>query len=256
MRTRSVGLAVLFILATTLPGLAQSAGKIAEIHLNAPKPGMTAQYETGRKKHMAWHKAQKDAWSWYVWEVLTGEYTGTYVVGTFQHQWKDFDGREKFNKSDGADAMASMGSSLRDKNQMSYYLYRDDLSSGPEVMPPPTPLISVTHYFLKPEGLNDFVEGVKKIGEGIRKTNYPLSGNNHVYQLVNGGDSPHFVLVGDRANWAAFAPATDKSLDAMMEEAYGKDEGAAILASARKAIRSVMTEALQYRPDLSYVAGK
>lgn len=255
MRTRSVGLVVLFALATVLSGLAQNVGKVAEIHINRPKPGMTTQYEAGRKKHMAWHKGQKDTWSWYVWEVLTGEGTGSYVVGTLQHQWKDFDGREKFNQSDSADVNTSMGPSLGGQ-QMSYYLYRDDMSSGPEVLPPTPPLLSITHYMLKPDGVNDFVEGVKKITEGAKKTNYPLAGANHVYQLANGGDAPHFVLVGDRANWAAFAPASDKSLDAMMEEAYGKEQGAAILATARKAIRSVMTEALQYRPDLSYVAGK
>jgi hypothetical protein len=254
MRTRSVGLIVLLALAMALPGMAQNAGKVAEIHINRPKPGMTTQYEAGRKKHMAWHKGQKDTWSWYVWEVLTGEGTGSYVVGTFQHQWKDFDGREKFDKADTADAMASMGSSLAGE-QMSYYIYRDDLSSGPEVLTP-TPLLSITHYILKPDGVNDFVEGVKKIREGAMKTSYPMAGANHVYQLANGGDAPHFVIVGDRANWAAFAPPSDKSLDAMMEEAYGKEQGAAILATARKAIRSIMTGALQYRPDLSYVAGK
>jgi len=40
----------------------------------------------------------------------------------------------------------------------------------------------------------------------------------------------------------------------MMEEAYGKEQGAAILSALRKAVRSTLTEALQYRPDLSYVA--
>ncbi len=74
------------------------------------------------------------------------------------------------------------------------------------------------------------------------------------YQLVNGGESPHFVLVGDRANWASFQPPTDKILDSMMEEAYGKEQGGAILSALRKAVRSTSTEALQYRPDLSYVA--
>jgi hypothetical protein len=33
----------------------------------------------------------------------------------------------------------------------------------------------------------------------------------------------------DRANWAAFAPTTDKDLDAVMVEAYGKERGASIL---------------------------
>jgi hypothetical protein len=255
MRARSVALAVLFALASVLPGMAQDVGRVVEIHINRVKPGMTAQYEAGRKKHMAWHKSQKDPWSWYVWEVLTGEGTGSYVVGTFQHQWKDFDGREKFGQADTADALASMGPSLAGE-QMSYYLYRADLSSGPEVFPPATKLLAVTHFMIKPDGLNDFLEGVKKVGEAISKTKYPQAGTNRWYQLANGGQSPHFVLAGERAGWASFQPPTDKALDAAMEEAFGKEQGAAALASLRKAIQSVWTEALQYRPDLSYVAGK
>jgi hypothetical protein len=107
---------------------------------------------------------------------------------------------------------------------------------------------------LKPEGINDFLDGIKKIQDGIKKTHYPLAGASRWYQLVNGGETPHFVLVGDRANWASFQPPTDKTLDLMMEEAYGKEQGAAILGALRKAVRSTLTEALQYRPDLSYVA--
>lgn len=252
MRARRAVFGSLVALVAAIPALAQQPGKVAEIHINRVKPGMTQQYEAGRKKHMAWHKSQNDSWSWYTWAVVTGEATGSYVVGTFGHNWKDLDGREKFTVADGADAQANMGSSLAGEEE-SFYLYRDDLSPAPEG--PPAPLASITHFMVKPDGVNDFVDAVKKVNEGIKKTNWPLSGPTRWYQLANGGQGPHFVLVGDRANWGSFQPPTDKSLDAMMEDAYGKEQGAAILSSLRKAIRTVYTEALQYRPDLSYVAG-
>lgn len=252
MRATRAVLGTLFTLAVAIPAMAQQPGKVAEIHFNRVKPGMTQQYEAGRKKHMAWHKGQNDTWSWYTWAVLTGEGTGSYVVGTFGRNWKDFDDRTKFNEADGADAQANMGASLAG-NEMSYYVYRPDLSLGQETFPP-APLISVIHFMLKPDGINDFVEAVKKVNDGIKKTNYPTGGVSRWYQLANGGEGPHFVLVGDRANWAAFQPPPDKTLDSMMEEAYGKQEGAAILSSLRKAIRSSHSEALQYRPDLSHVA--
>jgi hypothetical protein len=253
MHVRRAIFGSLVALVAAIPAVAQQPGKLVEIHINRVKPGMTQQYEAGRKKHMAWHKSQNDSWSWYTWAVVTGEATGSYVVGTLGHNWKDLDGREKFNEADGADAQANMGPYLAGEEQ-SYYLYRDDLSPAPEAFPP-APLISVTHFILKPDGVNDFVYAVKKDTEGIKKTNYPLSGPSRLYQSVNGGEGPHFVLVGDRANWGSFQPPTDKSLDAMMEDAYGKEQGAAILSSLRKEIRSIYREALQYRPDLSYVAG-
>jgi hypothetical protein len=61
--------------------------------------------------------------------------------------------------------------------------------------------------------------------------------------------------VGDRGTWAAFA-ANPKTLDVMMEEAYGKEQGAAILATLRKSFRTVHTSAHTYRPDLSYIPAK
>jgi hypothetical protein len=245
---------VLFAAATAGPALAQQAGNVAEIHFNQAKPGMTQQYEAGRKKHMAWHKAQNDAWSWYTWQVLTGDATGSYVVGTFSRQWKDFDPREKFNEADGVDAEASFGAAQANA-RMSYYIYRADLSLSPEATTP-APMAVITHFMLTQDGVNDFVEAVKQVNAAIKKTNYPQAGASRWYQLANGGDGPHFVLVGDRANWAAFQPPTDKTLDAMMEEAYGKEPGAAILAKVRKTFHSISTETLRYRPDLSYVAGK
>jgi hypothetical protein len=115
------------------------------------------------------------------------------------------------------------------------------------------PKLAVTRLLLKPEGVNDFVDGVKKIKEGVRKTDYPFRGPVRWYQLVTGGEGPQFLLLSDRANWAAFEPPTNKTLDAMMEAAYGKEQGAAILRTVRSAIRSQYVETWQYRSDLSFV---
>jgi hypothetical protein len=97
------------------------------------------------------------------------------------------------------------------------------------------------------------LDGVRKIKAAIRKTEYPLAGPIRCYELVSGGESPQFLLLADRANWAAFEPPTSKTLDAMMEAAYGKEQGAAILLTVRSAIRSQYLEAWQYRGDLSFV---
>jgi hypothetical protein len=115
------------------------------------------------------------------------------------------------------------------------------------------PKLAVTRLLLKPEGVNDFVDGVKKIKEGVRKTDYPFRAPVRWYQLVTGGEGPQFFLLSDRANWAAFEPPTNKTLDAMMEAAYGKEQGAAILRTVRSAIRSQYVETWQYRSDLSFV---
>jgi len=243
-------------MAPVFPVLAQQSGSVVEIAFTQPKPGVTPQqFDAARRKHVAWHRSQKDTWSWFTWELLTGDATGSFVTGSFQHAWKDFDGREKFDEADNANFAATVAPLLA-HSSVSYYIERADMSLSPwSASSSLAPLATISTFTLKPDGLNDFVEAVKKINDGIKKTNYVLSGPSRWYQLVNGGEGPLFVLVGDRANWAAFQPNA-KSLDAMMEEAYGKEQGAAALASLRMAVHSTNTTTYKYRPDLSYVAPK
>ncbi len=254
MLNRNAVLLTLFALVSALPALAQPAGNVLELNIHTPKPGMGEKYEAARKKHMAWHKTQKDTWAWHTWQVISGPEGGTYYTGTFGHAWKDFDGHEKFWKDDEADYGKGIGPTVG-LSFVSYYVRRADLSLSQPTDDPPTAYSLLTYFHIKQDGVNDFVDAVKKINEGIKKTNYRQAGPSAWYQLVNGGEGPLFVLAGGRANWAAFAP-NDKTLDQMMEEAYGKEQGAAILASGRKAIQSTRTETVQYRPELSYVPAK
>src|SRR5258706_12001566 len=82
MRTLKACLVLLVTIAMAMaaPVLAQMPAQptntIVQIYSSHPKPGMMAQYEAGRKRHMAWHKAQKDTWGWNVWEVISGNATG------------------------------------------------------------------------------------------------------------------------------------------------------------------------------------
>jgi hypothetical protein len=52
---------------------------------------MVKQYEEGRKQKAEWHKQQKDTQPLYVWEIVSGEHTGTYIVGKLGQHWADFD---------------------------------------------------------------------------------------------------------------------------------------------------------------------
>jgi hypothetical protein len=165
---------------------------------------MTSQYEGARKKHNGWHKGQNDAWAWLTWEVVSGPDSGHYVTGSFGHAWKDFDAREKMDSADTAEFAKSVGPTLA-SGYTAYYLVRADMSLNvPTPGTSPTPYTMITLFTLRPDGVSDFVEAVKKVNEGIKKTNYPSHGGSRWYQLVNGGDGPLFVLSGDRANWAAF----------------------------------------------------
>ena len=253
MSKRNLARAILLALSLAVPAAAQPAGDVAIINTHTPKSGSTEKYEAARKKHMAWHTAQKDPWTWHTWEIVSGEAGGTYYTASFGHAWKDLDAQEKLEKADLADFAKGIGPTLA-RSSTGYYVRRSDLSLSPPSATPPSAYSLLTFYTLKPEGTNDFLDTVKKVNEGIKKTNYRQAGPSSWYQLVNGGEGPLYIFAAGRENWAAFAP-NDKNLDQMMEEAFGKD-GAGILAKGRNAIRSIRTETVKYRADLSYVPPK
>jgi len=237
----------LLLLATSL--LSQSSPQlVSEAHLTMAKPGMTAQWEAGRKQHSAFHAAQKDTWTIYVWQYLTGEHTGAYLMASPGHNWKDLDTRDDFNKLDLPNVEKTMGASTA-VSLTSYYVFRDDLSL---TKPPPTPakMRTTATYTLIPEHLNDFLDAVKKINAAIQKTNYPAKPSRW-YALANGGDAPTFVLLTDRASWADMEPP-EKKLEDALKEAYG-DNGPQVLDQLRRSCRRITTETSVYRADLSYV---
>ncbi len=249
MKKLATCLVAALVVALALPAMAQApSGEIAHIYFTKATPGHEQLYELGRKRHMEFHGQAKDTWNWHTWEVLTGENTGSYVTGTFGHNWSDFDGREKFDQADGADAAMNLAPHAAGTTQSFYVRRTDMIIAG--ALNFSAPLLQITDFYLRPEGVNTFVDGVKKINEAAKKANWPARGQ--WYQLVSGGNGPVLVLVNERRNWADFQPP-EKSLDAMVKEVMGEAEGAAMLESLRKQVRYTNTSTLRYRAELSYV---
>lgn len=240
--------AVLLAFPIAVPAQATNGPNVSQVFFNAAKPGMEAQYEAARKRHMNWHRSQNDKWTWQTFQVMTGPATGHYTIVTGGHNWTDFDGKEKFFAADAADATAAMGQ-YEASSTSAFYVLRSDLSlSSSEAV---SPYVSVTSFVLHPDGVKDFTDSIKKVNDGIRKVNYGPQ-NGRWYQLWNGGEGPEFVLVAPRKSISDLKPL-DKTLDQAMAEAYGDAEGAALLSTLRKQIKSTMSQFLQYRSDLSYV---
>jgi hypothetical protein len=249
MRKR-ISLLFVFCLTAALGWAQAPQSSVCQIVTNKVKPGMTAQYEAARKKHMAWHKSQNDTWPWAVWAIQSGENTGNYIVGSCGHPWKDFQGRDKFDDADEANIAITVGPTL-DKQTVAYYVLRTDLVPAlPDTATPPA-FLQITHFYVKPEGISDFTDGVRKVTAAMAKTNYSSGTRSQWYSLANGGKGPEFVLVTERKSIADMeAPA--KSLDEMMKDAYG-DQGATIMTALRKAYYYSESELLQFRSDLGYM---
>src|ERR1700730_9907180 len=92
MNTNKLGSILGISLLMAASGLAQEKpGNISALEFQTPKNGLVKQYEEGRKQKAEWHKQQKDTQPLYVWEIVSGEHTGSYIVGRLNQHWADFD---------------------------------------------------------------------------------------------------------------------------------------------------------------------
>jgi hypothetical protein len=231
----------------------QNANNLCRVYFTTPKPGGSAAFEAGRKKHMAFHAAQKDTWTWNTWAIDSGDNTGSFVTSSCGHAWKDFDEWEaRMGKADTADADLNLTPTTA-AGHNGFYLYRADMSLAPANQAP-APMTAVTVYVLHPGAGPDFIAAIKRINDALSKQpDWPKTSG--WLQLVNGGEGPTFVLLNARKNWADFEPLSKTPTDVVMET-YGKEEGAAIMKAVRDTTAHIFTEAAIYRADLSYIPKK
>jgi hypothetical protein len=256
MRRRIVSLAVL-LLAAVVSVWGQSQPKtLARIYTIKVKAGEGQQWEAGLKRFHVWAHQHNLEGNTYTWSVITGSGEGEYIIGQFGHSWADFATMQKHS------AEVGVGKELQETVApyiesvvTSYYNFLPDLSiTPPDPGKPPTPLSSVTVFTLKPGGVGPVVAAIKQADEAINKTHW--GGHNNPggwYVLVNGGEGPEIVLTNGMQDLAGMQPPAT-SFEAMLESVYGKVGAAALMHSFNRQVRSIRTELIAYRPDLSYIA--
>jgi hypothetical protein len=227
-------------------------GTIAGIEFQTPKNGMVTQYEEGRKVKAAWQKEQNDKTPLLVSEILTGERTGTYIVGQFNMHWADFD---KPSVPDAADVHEynNVVGPYVEKRVTTYYEFLPKWSNPMSGMAPK--YISVTTIHLRYGKGQDFQSVVEKIHEADQKVNAPV--RNSWYRLVNGGRGGTYVITTDHADWASFEDnGAIKPIRDRLKEAFGEQEATALIQRLDDSIENTYSEMVQTRPDLSYIPAK
>ena len=257
MRKIAVLCLIVFLGLSCAASFAQGNDKtvnVGRVYVMTPKSGMVKQFEDGRKRHMDWHKKQNDTWRWETWQIETGPSTGSYYSTTFGHNFADFDTWEaKLGAPDAADSATNMGTYLTDSGDNGFWMVLGDMSHPPDASAP-LKLAEVNHFFLKPGSEDDFSNAVKKINDAIVKSNWPA---HYIwYVLVDGGESPHYVLLLFMNGWADLAEP-DPPFNSMLEKAMGRHDAEAILHTLNQNTKRISTETIRFRPDLSYIpAGK
>ena len=246
--------AVAVIVLATVTGFAQEKpGTIASLQFQTPKNGMVKQYEDGRKQKAAWHKQQKDTLPLMVFETLSGEHTGTYIVGRFEQHWADFDKPSVSEEADRDEFNKVIGAAVESRVSRYYKLLVKD--SKPPESKTPSKYSEVLTYRLRSGKGQQFHAAITRVNEAIEKTKWPA--HYFWYTLANGGSGGTYVLVIPHENWADFDDKPNmKPFPEMLTEAFGSAEADSIMARLDEATESETSEIVQFRPDLSYLLTK
>jgi hypothetical protein len=228
-------------------------GNLAALEFQKPKNGMVKQYEDGRKQKAEWHKQQKDPLPLFVWEVMSGDETGSYVVGRLNQHWADLDKPAVPDQADLDEFNKVLGPAVQSVVSR-YYEYLPKVSS-----PPADNKVSkfseIIGYHVRYGKDAEFNTLIAKITEGINKTKWPV--NFLWFALANGGPTGNYVLVIPHNSWADFEDKPDmKPFRQMLTDAFGEGESDSIIKRLDSCVEGVTSQIDRFRADLSYLPAK
>jgi hypothetical protein len=228
-------------------------GTLASIEFQKIKNGSVPQYEAGRKQKAAWHKQQNDPLPLLVWETLSGDDTGTFLVGRFDQNWADYDKPPVTVEADVAEFQKVMGGYV-DSVVTRYYNYLPKISNAPADTTP-AKYSEIISFQVRPGKESDFRSAIERIYEATVKTKWPVT--YEWYRLTNGGASGTYVLSFPHSSWADFEDKPEvKSYRDVIKEAFGQAEADSIVDRLDRSTEKETSDIIQFRPELSYLPGK
>ncbi|MFC4762582.1 hypothetical protein [Dyella koreensis] len=216
-------------------------GNVAHFFVYRMVPGATTQFEDGYRRHLDWHKAHHDPLVWYGWTIEDGERDGYFVDANVGEPFAAFDHRVDV-ADDGTDFHATVAPYATPMGRPTYVLLRNFSTGTPLENRKPSAVVQVTHFHLRP-GMEPRFE------RAIQAVHKALAGNAAApahtwYRLVTGGDTPQYMLMVSREDWASY-DRFEQDIAALL----AGDEAA--LRDFADAVQSSTTESWRYRQELS-----
>lgn len=254
MRTTPSRIAAAVLLLTTLlatpPALQAQEGDLAEIILVKPRPGHTQAFEEGTRAHFDLMRSQQVPSAWLTWGIMTGENTGGYYVGTFDHTWADFDRRPADPAALQANFMENIEPHVESATA-GFWRRRPDLSYGaePEEGPPPT---LEQLFWIKPTmaGAFEWEELVQELVAAAEAADWEMGWG--VFQLVNGGELPQYVIAIVGESFADFEEPSPNMME-MLAQHVGQQRAMEIFERLGQLTDWEKSEMISWREDLSYI---
>ncbi len=159
-----------------------------------PKPGKRSAFDEGYRRHLAWHRAHRDPFVWYGWDVVTGPDLGLFVDGTFGPSPAEFDARVA-PAEDGADFAATVGE-LADPLWRRVCRRRPDLSTSRFLESRvPSPFVRILTYELRPGKSAAFETLLVHASASSNRNAGTPRASWETYELLDGGSAPSFLLL-------------------------------------------------------------
>jgi hypothetical protein len=254
MKARTALVAAVFTLCGALAAVAQPTPTIlAALEYQKPKNGMVKQYEDGRKQKVAWHKQQNDSQALYVWETLTGDSMGTYIIGRLNQHWADFDKPSVPDQADIDEYNKVIGNYVESLTSR-YYALMPKVSNMAGSTPTDK-FAEIITFRVKYGKDADFESAIARVNDAAQKTKWPVA---YIwYTLAFGGNTGDYVLVLPHKSWAEFEGKPDtKPFRDMLKEGLGQAGADSIINQINSSVASQTAEIIQFRPDLSYLPAK
>lgn len=234
---------------------AQEKGTLASIEFQKVKHQNVPQYEAGRKQKAAWHKQQNDPLPLFVWETLSGDNTGSFIVGHFEQHWADYDKPAVTDEADVAEFEKVIGTYV-ESVVLRYYDYMPKVSNSLDTSSGmPAKFSEILTFHVRSGKESDFRSALMRAHDAAVKTKWPV--DYGWYELASGGDGGTFVLVVPHKNWADFDDKPDvKPFRDMIKDAFGQSEADSVEDRFDRSIESSTSEIIKFRPDLSYLPAK
>lgn len=210
-----------------------------------PREGMELPFEDALKLHQQWRLDQNDSWRWITWRISSGERTGTYAVGTFNHSWEDFQSPPVPTASAHAHFQETVAPYV-ESVVVHHYSYQSSIGHVPDHLPPRS--FSITDEFeIIPGRERRFFEAARQINLAIIDQGVPYY--YEWYRLETGGAQPLYARVRLLWNWSDL-DIGHREVIAALEERYGKRKATSILAEFSDSVHKHTNRYAQLRPDL------
>ena len=254
VRGATLLVALFFLLPTAALAQAMSGGNLAQLVMIDVRDGHEHEFQEGLKRHMTVAEEQGNPSAWMVFETMTGENTGTFMAGTFGHEWADFDMTPADPQAAEMSFMTNVQPHVKSA-QVSFWTLRPDLSTADPSADTdgPSRFAQVFHYMPTPAGAMTAEQAFARVTEMATAAEWP--GKWMVYQLVNGGPGPHYVVVIEAESFADMAEPSPSMFEMIAEQMGSQEEAMAFFQEFASSLAAQSSEMIAFRSDLSYMPG-